>query len=92
MAVATRREPDITPLTPLWEVLSQRHPITKTKLTLVLTLTLISTLTLLILLNPTKPYTYPNCTSKTMKLTSFRQTGPQNDPDDAILVNTLHHG
>ena len=61
------------------------HPITNTKLTLILTLTLIPTLTLLTLLNC-------NCNSKMTKLTSFRRTSQQNDPDDAILANALHRG
>ena len=67
------------------------HPITKTKLTLILTLTLIPTLTLLTpltLLNATSP----NCTSKRTKFASFQQTSPQNDPDNAIVANALHHG
>jgi len=33
-----------------------------------------------------------NCISKTMKLTSFRPTSPQNDPYNAILANALRHG
>jgi len=75
-----------TPLTPRCEVLY--HPITKTKLTLILTLTLIPTLTLLTilaLLNPTNP----KCTSKTTKFTSFRRTSQQNHPEYAIDANTL---
>ena len=75
-----------TPLTPRCEVLS--HPITKTKLTLLLTLTLIATLTLLTLLALLNP-TNPKCTSKTTKFISFRRTSQQNHPEYAIGANTL---
>jgi len=47
-------------------------------------LTLIPTLTLLSLLTIT--------VAVKRRSSRFRQTSPQNHPDDAILVNTLHHG
>ena len=53
------------------------NPVTKTKLTLMLALTLTATLTLLTLLTLLNP-TNPSHNSKTMKLTCFRQTSPQN--------------
>ena len=85
----------ITPLTQRREFIS--NPISKTKLTLIRTITLIPTLTLLtLILVPPRRTEYwtsnnhptnPNCTSKTTKLTAFRRTSPQNDPDNAILAN-----